>query len=66
MYLTLPPEVAGDAGEDGILRIVPGQARVWIGEPGNAVHGVLEFSGQKSTEVDRPWALRTSYQHASD
>lgn len=61
VYLTVPPEVAADAGSDGVLRIRTGVSRVWIGEPGNVVRGTLRMGGASQQaasafEVRRPWA----------
>lgn len=58
VFLSIPPEVAADAAEDGSLIISPGVSRVWIGEPGNFVRGILELSGTGVAEVAHPWAAR--------
>ena len=60
VYLTIPPEVAADVGSDGELRIVPGTARVWVGEPGHAVEGILLVEhaddAPEPVVLRRPWA----------
>ena len=56
VYLTVPPAVAADAGADGILRVIPGVAQVWVGEPGNFVRAALELVGSAPAPVAKPWA----------
>lgn len=56
VYLTVPPAIAADAGADGVLRVTPGVAQVWVGEPGNFVRAALELVGPAPAPVAKPWA----------